>query len=53
MEEETVTISKKEYDELVDAAMWADALDAAGVDCWDGYDFAQERYADFKKELLD
>ena len=40
MTEETVTISKKEYDELIEDMRFLNALRAAGVDNWDGYDFA-------------
>ena len=41
MKDDTVTISKTEYYELVVQATWADALDIAGVDNWDGYENAQ------------
>lgn len=37
----TITISKTEYYELVVQAAWADALDFAGVDNWDGYENAK------------
>lgn len=39
---DTATLPRSEYDELVEKARWADALDAAGVDNWDGCDHAQE-----------
>ena len=39
---DTVTISKKEYESLKEDAAWLRALEAAGVDNWDGYDFARE-----------
>lgn len=42
MNEETVTITKKEYDELVADQRKLDALEAAGVDNWCGYDLALE-----------
>lgn len=35
--EATVTISKKEHDELKKAAKELAALEAAGVDNWEGY----------------
>jgi hypothetical protein len=35
--EETVTISKKRYDSLIDAQKKLDRLEAAGVDNWEGY----------------
>ena len=39
---ETVEISKERYDELIDIESFMLALQAAGVDNWDGYDVAQE-----------
>jgi hypothetical protein len=40
--EPTVTISKKEFDELVADQDFLNALHVAGVDNWEGYDFARE-----------
>lgn len=40
--EETVTISKAEHDRLVAASDKLDALEAAGVDNWSGYDVAMQ-----------
>lgn len=40
--EETVTISKKEYDKLVEDSAFLGCLRAAGVDNWDGYGDAHE-----------
>jgi len=37
-----VTISKDEYNELIEAEKFLDALLNAGVDNWDGYGIAQE-----------
>lgn len=42
MKTETVTITKEEYDDLLETKCWADALEAAGVDNWEGYDYAME-----------
>ena len=39
---ETITISKKEYDSLVEDAKFMRALEAAGVDNWEGYGIAQD-----------
>jgi hypothetical protein len=39
---EMVTISKEEYDQLVDDSKTLAALQAAGVDNWNGYDYAME-----------
>lgn len=41
-DEETITISKKEYDDLIEKEIWLSALEAAGVDNWEGYDHAHE-----------
>ena len=48
--EETVTISKKRHDELVDAEDKLLALEAAGVDNWVGWDDAMEIYQQTKEE---
>lgn len=39
---ETVTISKEEYEELLEDQKMLIALQGAGVDNWEGYDFAME-----------
>jgi len=39
-----ITISLKEYESLLDSQRWVDALENAGVDNWEGYDFAVELY---------
>lgn len=36
----TITISRREYDSLIEDRKLLNALKAAGVDKWDGYDFA-------------
>ena len=41
MSEETVTISKEEYDRLNENERFLCALQGAGVDNWDGYVDAQ------------
>lgn len=38
--EETITIPLKRYYELLDTQKYADALDSAGVDNWEGYSHA-------------
>jgi hypothetical protein len=40
--EETVTISKKEYEELQRDQWFLECLRGAGVDNWEGYDCAIE-----------
>lgn len=42
MNNETVTISKKEYESLLEDRKWCIALENAGVDNWEGYDYARE-----------
>ncbi|GHX89588.1 Phage-related protein [Vibrio cholerae] len=44
--EQTITIAKSEYDELLRKADLLDALYAAGVDNWDGYSEAMEMIAE-------
>ena len=39
---ETVTISKTEYESLVEDRNWLYALENAGVDNWNGIDYARE-----------
>lgn len=39
---ETVTISKSEYERLVRDSEWLALLEAAGVDNWQGIDYAYE-----------
>ena len=50
MSEETVTITKKEYIELQDAYDFLAALQAAGVDNWQGYDVARQILNEWKEE---
>jgi hypothetical protein len=47
MNEETVTISKKEYESLKEDARWLQCLENAGVDNWQGIDYAY----DLKREM--
>ncbi len=44
-----VTISQEELDEMKDELTFLEALRAAGVDNWDGYDYAQELYKEMKE----
>lgn len=43
-QEETVTISAKEYDMLLQRDFKLNCLEGAGVDNWEGYDYAMEEY---------
>jgi len=42
MSNETVTIPKEEYEELLESQRWAETLAWAGVDNWEGIDEARE-----------
>lgn len=46
--EETVTIPKAEYEELLKELDWLRCLEATGVDSWEGYDTAREMYSEFR-----
>ena len=39
-----VEITIEQYNELRDQGLFLSALLSVGVDCWDGYDIAQEQY---------
>ena len=41
---DTMMVSMDQYNELVADQKWLRALEAAGVDNWDGYDYALELY---------
>ena len=41
-DEETVTITKREYESLKEDAEWLACLEGAGVDNWSGIDYAYE-----------
>lgn len=42
--EETITITKEEYESLLDSQHLLTCLQNAGVDNWDGYGYALEEY---------
>lgn len=42
--EEMIEITKKEYENLLEGSKWIRALEAAGVDNWEGYDIAQDYF---------
>ena len=50
---DTVTISKKEYRELIERSNWLDCLQQLGVDNWDGYEYAQQMYAEYHDQSED
>ncbi len=42
MADEKISIDQDEYDELIKDQKWLRALEAAGVDSWEGCEFARE-----------
>jgi hypothetical protein len=50
MPEETITITKIEHDRLLKDSDFLEALRQAGVDNWDGYDYAFEIIERWEKE---
>lgn len=50
MKSGNVTISLEEYQDLLDSRMWEQALECAGVDNWEGYDYATTIYQEMKEE---
>ena len=50
MQEETVTITLKEYDNLLKRDFKLICLEGAGVDNWEGYDYAMEEYLAVREE---
>lgn len=50
MNEETVTISKKEYENLKEDALWLRYLKRAGVNNWQGIDYAYELKREAEKK---
>lgn len=47
MPEDTVTISRTEYESLLDDASWRAAYENAGVDNWSGADYASDLYREY------
>lgn len=41
---EVITIPKEEYESLKEDSLFLSCLEAAGVDNWDGYDYAIGMY---------
>ena len=50
VEIKTVTISEEDYDELIEDQRFLRALEAAGVDNWEGYEIAQDRLEEWDNE---
>jgi hypothetical protein len=50
MEEELITITKKEYMELIRRSDWLECLNGAGVDNWSGIEYAYKLKEEWDKE---
>ena len=50
---ETVTIPKEEYESLLEDSRFLAALRAAGVDNWEGYDYAFDYLGEDEEDVLD
>lgn len=46
---EVVILDRPRYEELLEREAFLNALKAAGVDNWEGYDYAQEAYSEEKE----
>jgi hypothetical protein len=44
LSDDVVVISEDRYDQLLGREMFLGCLEAAGVDNWDGYSFAQDMF---------
>lgn len=42
--DEKVTISREEYQDLIECKAFLEALEQAGVDNWEGYELARDLY---------
>lgn len=51
MIEPTVTITEKDYQYMIEQINWLNCLNAAGVDNWEGIDYANCLYDEMVKEL--
>lgn len=47
---DTVTISKEDYEEMLNEIVWLRCLDEAGVDNWEGYSYASDLYREASKD---
>lgn len=50
MSEEMITITKEKYDSLIEDFNFMRCLEDAGVDNWNGYEYAIELYSEMEKE---
>lgn len=52
-QEKMITIAESEYNQLCRDSQWLAALEAAGVDNWDGYEEAYDILEEWQKENED
>ena len=45
-----IFMTQEEYEKVLDRLTWLDALEAAGVDNWQGFDEAREIYREWMEE---
>lgn len=50
MEEETIIVPKKKWEELIKRLSWLHALEDAGVDNWEGISYAHELFNEEYKD---
>lgn len=50
MEEELLPVSKKRLQELEEKELWLSALQCAGVDNWEGCEYAEELLHEWEQE---
>lgn len=43
-DDDLIQVSAKHYQDLIRDSRWLECLENAGIDNWDGYDYAQEEY---------
>ena len=48
--DDSITITKKQYDQLMRDSAWLAALEEAGVDNWSGISYAYELYDEEDEE---
>lgn len=51
MTQKMVTIPASEYKELLNDQRWLECLQDAGVDNWEGYEYAKDLYNDLDEGL--
>jgi hypothetical protein len=49
--DDTVNIPKNEYEELLERSAWLSALEAAGVNSWEGWDEALTIYDERNEDV--